>query len=362
MAKPSTRLTSKSCTLGLTLALARSWELTWDFGCRRRALEAGLFCWQLPVELLKALQVDMQAPSPTSAITHVLSQTPPHIPQQLPWSSMGSGCISTTTLALDRNDIIHYVVPIHLELCLHLSMSFWAAPRQTREQEVASMQSRDEGIRTTLSMLRTDQALIRPLLPTSVLYHRPWHISTAVSIEGQGSFLPHRKPTIPHAAAQQTLHMLKYITVRSPTTGRQQTEYIRQKIRWFSSTCKRQFDLIRDHTAVLLRNVLSCLNPGFHVIMQQGLRQHYHSCSGICHNSPLPSWGLGKNRRLSEIPPYTCFEKGGEKRGSLAGHNEKIQCCVPTLFYSLTSPVKAEEGECSCLSKLVAKLASFWGH
>lgn len=148
------------------------------------------------------------------------------------------------------------------------------------------MPPRGEGIRTTLATLCTDQPPIQPHLPTPVLYHRPCDISTAVSIDGQGSFLPHGKPAIPHAAAQQTLYMLKYTTVRSLTTWKQ-TEYIRQKIPWFWRTCKRQFDLIRDHAAVLLRNVLSCLNPGFHVIVQQGLRQHYHSCSGICHNSPL---------------------------------------------------------------------------
>lgn len=151
------------------------------------------------------------------------------------------------------------------------------------------MPRRGEGIRTTLSTLCIDQAPIRPHLTVSVLYHRPCDIATAVSIDGKGSFLPHRKPTIPHAAAQQTLHTLKYTTVRSLTTGKRQTEHIRQKIPWFRSTCKRQLDLIRDHIAVLLRNVLSCLNPGFHVIVQQGLRQNYHSCSGICHNSPLPS-------------------------------------------------------------------------
>lgn len=58
---------------------------------------------------------------------------------------------------------------------------------------------------------------------------------------------------------------------------------------------------------------LSCLNPGFHVTVQQGLRQHYHSCSCICHKSPLLHWSFGKNHRLSEIPPYACLEKGGEK-------------------------------------------------
>lgn len=111
------------------------------------------------------------------------------------------------TLVLDRNDIIHYVVPIHLELCLHLGMSFWAAPRQIRGQELASMPPRGEGVRTSLSTLSIGQALI-PHLPTPVLYHRPCDISTVVSIDGQGSFLPQGKPAIPHAAAQQTLHML----------------------------------------------------------------------------------------------------------------------------------------------------------
>lgn len=60
------------------------WMQTRGFGSR-------LFCWQLSVGFLKALQVDTQAPGPTPPITRVLSQTPPlthsRVPQQLPWSS-----------------------------------------------------------------------------------------------------------------------------------------------------------------------------------------------------------------------------------------------------------------------------------
>lgn len=172
---------------------------------------------------------------------------------------------------------------------------------------------------------------------------------------------PPGKTSHPPCSSPADITHAEYTTVRSLRTQKQQIEYIRQKILWFWRTCKRQFDLISDHTAVLLRNVLSCLNPGFHVIVQQGLRQHYHSCSGICHNSPVPSWGLGKNCRLSEIPPYTCFEKGGEMRGSLAVHNEKnpVLCSNIVLFTHLSC--KSGRGRMLLFEPTSAQIGQLWG-
>lgn len=94
--------------------------------------------------------------------------------------------------------------------------------------------------------------------------------------------------------------------------------------------------------------------------MQQGLRQHYHSCNGICHNSSLPSWGLGKNRRLSEIPPYTCFEKGRGKRGSLAQWKETVLCINVVLFTHL--PCKSGRGRTLLFEQTAAQMGQLVGH
>lgn len=97
-----------------------------------------LSCQQLPVGLLKALQVDVQAPGPLSPITQVLTlMLPlPHswVSQHLLWSSMGLSLYlslhtempNTTagTQIFDRDDIVHYVLAIHLEPCLHMGISF----------------------------------------------------------------------------------------------------------------------------------------------------------------------------------------------------------------------------------------------
>lgn len=198
------------------VALTCHGEPTQAFGSR-------LPCQQLPVGLLKALQVDMQAPGPPPPLTQVLilmvSLPPSWVPQHLLWSSMGLSLYlslhieksnaTVGTQIFDRDDIVHYVLATHLEPCLHAGLSFWAASRWSGGQEVAP---RDGGIRTTLSALWTDQAQMWLHLSKSGLYHRPRAISTAVSVGGQGSFISHRKPTIPPAALE-TLHKQSYTRV-----------------------------------------------------------------------------------------------------------------------------------------------------
>lgn len=77
-----------------------AWQWLWlAAGSQHRALDPDTGPWKKAVEFLKALQVDTQAPSPTSPTTHVLSQTPPlthsRVPQQLPWSS---GCCTSISI------------------------------------------------------------------------------------------------------------------------------------------------------------------------------------------------------------------------------------------------------------------------
>lgn len=346
MAKPSTSITSKSCTLGYTLALAHSWEPTQGSGWRGRALEAGcpagsalwgfskLCRWTCKHQAHHLLFHTSSARQHHGHISGYLSSSP-----EAPWLRLldlnPHTETSTTTLVLDRNNIIHYS-----ELHLHLAHAFkqlqgrpedrrWhphhSGVKRHKNNPVHAVHRPDTDVTTPANISPVSQTL--------------WHFYS--SFNWWARFLPPAQK-INHSPCNSPADITHAEVHHSQEPdNREIADRIHQtKIPWFWSTCKRQFDLIRDHTAVLLRDVLSCLNPGFHVIVQQGLRQHYHSCSGICHNSPLPSWGLGKNRRLSEFPPYTCFEIGGEKRGNLAAHNERRQCCAPMLFYSLTSPVK----------------------
>lgn len=71
---------------GLTVFLTSSWEQTQGFGSK-------LPHQQLPVELLKALQVDLQAPGlpspPTQVLTLTLALPHSQVSHQLLWSSMG---------------------------------------------------------------------------------------------------------------------------------------------------------------------------------------------------------------------------------------------------------------------------------